>query len=546
MKKIYYLYISIAVMTVVAFFACVKDYEDSHSGKYASNTLSVDEAREFFENQIALQATRGGGRRKTPTLDPGEFTPHWNRAKTSAGNTLASVDVPISAQYRFKALRGQTEKGRAKAYAVDVEQKLVVVKGARNQKMSPYIMTFIPDEAYAAKNRGRIADRFVNSGDRGGYSGVVVYTHPVLGIPVEVNRFVDGKKVDGVFLPGSSREKMRENTAKAKQIVGPVSIARRDVSTITRSGDEDEDWGWDEEWWDWFWDDDWWSDSGDGGSGSGGGGEDYSWFWNWFEQDVFPGLNDGDYLTVGFDNNYGVWIIEDQDGNTWWITEPDGDGYSFYGEGDSYENLSDYGYEYDGGGGNDNNSGNGDDLPFIYGSSLTAQDRENLAEKLAEIPQNILARLKDNPPTIQVNPDMTSPANYNLANNTITVRESDINDGFRILGEECVHALQGQYYDSAHYAANTNIEFEAKLYLDLVSYIEYDPHVVGSGLVGANNYMDYAGIVETFYNNGNGYNWDVLDNNYDTLLQQFDANYPDYSGHQADGFNMDFIKFLFE
>jgi len=333
MKKKYYLWMLLSAVVAVVLLACVKEYIDTEpNGKNSgSEILSVEEAKAFFEKQMSIGQTRAEGTRKSKIFNPGDFTPRWDKAKTSEAEKIASVDVPITSQYQFKAIRSEENSGKIKAYSVNIEQKLVVVKGRRHQQLSQYLMTFIPDEQYAKTHKGHIAEKFVNTGDKGGYSGIVIYTHPTLGIPIRVSKYVDGQQVEGVFLLGATKEKMRQNVNIARQIMGHISLACTAVPAATRDGGEDDD--------DYSWLDDWFGDDDDYGDNDNDSGEDWSWFWNWFEEDVFSDLHDGDIVTPEYNEDYGMWTLTDQDGNSWWITEPDEDGYSFCGTGDSYKEL---------------------------------------------------------------------------------------------------------------------------------------------------------------------------------------------------------------
>ena len=141
--------------------------------------FTATEAREFFENKIEKSATKGSGKatcKNNKGLTTGEFTPQWNKAKISQNDIIGSVGVPIISEFRYMAIRSEFVKGKAKAYSVMLSQQLLVVKGKQNNKISQYILTLIPNRAYYSKNKGDISDKFLHTGDKGGFSGIAIYS----------------------------------------------------------------------------------------------------------------------------------------------------------------------------------------------------------------------------------------------------------------------------------------------------------------------------------------------------------------------------------
>jgi len=160
-------------------------------------------------------------------------------------------------------------------------------------------MTFLPDKQYSQKNKGRIAEKFINNGDKGGYSGVVIYTHSILGVPIKVSRYINGNQIDGVFLLDESKDKMKQYVYRAGKIIGNISLACKEAVSMTRSGGEDD---WLEDWKHVFFMDD--DIDGDG---------DYD-FMDWFSKNLFGLLPDGTKLTFDYDDDFGDWSLRDQYG----------------------------------------------------------------------------------------------------------------------------------------------------------------------------------------------------------------------------------------
>ena len=68
--------------------------------------------------------------------------------------------------------------------AVDVYQKLVLVKNRVTGKLGQFLLTLVPDIAYERQHQGEVADLFINAGDKGGFTGVAIYSIPGLDLIV--------------------------------------------------------------------------------------------------------------------------------------------------------------------------------------------------------------------------------------------------------------------------------------------------------------------------------------------------------------------------
>lgn len=134
---------------------------------------------------------------------------------------------------------------------------------------------------------------FLNSGDKGKYSGLAVYTESASGFLIRVSEYRDGLKPRGVYLPGFvPGPERREALRRAKSLFDKIRIGKA-VMRVTRSGGED----------DWWWDDDWWNNDDDDDDGENDG--------NWWEYN-------GNYIDIG-----GGWF-EDEAGNLYYDTDGDG------------------------------------------------------------------------------------------------------------------------------------------------------------------------------------------------------------------------------
>ncbi len=237
MKKILYYTMGVASLALLLIVtSCVNDpTTDSSSGVNDPNAfLTVEEAQEFFESSFmsVTRSTIAEASCAHCTLSPGEYTAQWDEAVSSENELIGSVDVPIIATNRFRAIRSEFKYGRARAYMVNMEQRLVVVKGRRNENISQYILTLIPDKSYYAKNKNGISRKFLHAGDKSDFSGVALYHCPQRSILISVARYSNGRRVRSQYLhnPGADMAKM---TKIANEIVEPVQIQVLSLSIST-------------------------------------------------------------------------------------------------------------------------------------------------------------------------------------------------------------------------------------------------------------------------------------------------------------------------
>ena len=255
MKK---LLLMVAAASVVA--SCSKLPMEGEKETAANVSLTVEEAKAYFETDYkSLKITKvGSADIPAGWISPGDFTPIWNSAVESANGNTASVDVPIIPTYRYRAIRAVFANGRAQAYSVDIYQKLVVVRkhydDGREDRMGQYILTLIPDKGYATKHKGNVAERFINTGNKGSYSGLAVYY--LQGIPMRLEKYSDGEKTGWISLFGVTDDLILKSKFEAIiRELGKIEILRS-KAIKTRYGEDD--WEWD------YGDTDDYTDMGDG------------------------------------------------------------------------------------------------------------------------------------------------------------------------------------------------------------------------------------------------------------------------------------------
>ena len=250
-------------------WGCVDELPVSVEAPYGGNGkgLSVEEAKVFFESYVSESASRSGEPEEHDNgfyirrlmLPVGDFVPGWDEGLSTDAPSLYSVDVPMQSDFSFRVLRA--DKGSGKAYQTKCWHKLVVVKEPETGNMGCFIAFFIPDREYALAHGGDIGRVLTNGEEMGDYSGVKIYT-TLEGRRVRVNRYENGKKVEGIYIDGASdKEDYIFRMLHSEKIIGKVWLQRsRPKSPVSRGED---DW-YDDSWDDWYYDelygDDYWDD----------------------------------------------------------------------------------------------------------------------------------------------------------------------------------------------------------------------------------------------------------------------------------------------
>ena len=226
MKKRSYLIAAGCTVVLYALSACSDHAANDTAQAGNPETMSVAEARRYFERVAA--PTRAGSEEGTLTL--GTYMPDWSLATVSAGEVLSSTDVPVRGEFRYFRYRID-EYGEPRF--TPIYHKLVVVKDSRSGVMSSYLRFYVPDPDYAAGRTADDYDRLLNSGSKGDFTGLAVYTS-LDGFPVHAVRYAGGACQAEAFLYDKSRTQA-ENTARLGEMLAAAAGVVRRVR-----GDEDE------------------------------------------------------------------------------------------------------------------------------------------------------------------------------------------------------------------------------------------------------------------------------------------------------------------
>lgn len=245
MKKKQYFCISLCILASTLFYwSCTDSEFGSTNAPIQHKEFSLQEAREFFEQQMEQcpMPNRSAKGQKHKQVSPGDFVPKWGQSVASSLKHLSSYDVPIQAGFRYKAMRSDYKNGKASAYIVDVYQKLIIVKDTEADALGQYILTLIPDRSYHARYKKEVGERFINCADKGRFSGIAIYTIPHLDIVIRANRYVNGVKTRGVFLPNKNQT-LKQKLKVLESILKGTVLKRRAVYSTRSFGEDDWDFG---------------------------------------------------------------------------------------------------------------------------------------------------------------------------------------------------------------------------------------------------------------------------------------------------------------
>ncbi len=240
MKKRTYIYAALCVLVIVFVTINCTDEELIKSTPQADmKGFTLQEAKAYFTMQLEENeiSTRAGKKMSKTSLSPQDFTPKWNNAVGSAQRTLASYDISIETNTRYQVMSYDFKDGIARVNVVPAFQKLVIVKDAETGVLGQYILTLVPTKDCYVKHKKNICDLFVNCSDKARFSGVAIYTNPLNGRLVRVNRYIGGVKMQGVFIPGDM-ETLGQRVKVLRSILEGMTFRRMAVTT-TRFGEWD-------------------------------------------------------------------------------------------------------------------------------------------------------------------------------------------------------------------------------------------------------------------------------------------------------------------
>ena len=252
MKKIAYIYtVLCAIVMVITVVNCKDEVLLESRLQTDMKDFSLEEAKNFFQTQARdnLMLSRSLDNKKNETVSPGDFVPNWDAAVGSVNNGLACYDIPITPTYHFKAIYVDERNGKPSAGKVNVYQKLVIVKDVKSNRMDQYILTLIPSQLYDRRNGSQTCNNFINCADKGGFTGVALYSCVYSQVTARISTYKNGVKTGGVFLLNASgKTNLSDKYEQARALASTVYIQKKKM-VLTR-GEDDYDYTYDGGWFD--------------------------------------------------------------------------------------------------------------------------------------------------------------------------------------------------------------------------------------------------------------------------------------------------------
>lgn len=228
MKRNYYLLFTVFAFLVFFSYSCVDEDFFSTTCRHEFNDFSLEEAKAYFRERSENQMSRSDGSDENLPLSPGDFVPLWNGAVPSVMNGLACYDIPISETSSYHAIISEEHNGTITARQVKVYQKLVILKNLNDGMMSQYILSLIPSKSYELQKGKQILELFTTRGDKGGFSGIAIYSCLFTGVTARVDTYNKGRKVNGVFLLDTkNHEELNSKIETAKEQLCMLSLQKK-------------------------------------------------------------------------------------------------------------------------------------------------------------------------------------------------------------------------------------------------------------------------------------------------------------------------------
>ena len=142
----------------------------------------------------------------------------WKNAKHTKVGNIESIDVPIDKKTDFVMRKGKD--------FVVVPQRLTIIRDNGVGIASFFLTTFIPDAQFLKIYN--ITDYnpqlFETSGDKGNYSGLVVYTPTTSSEIALINVYKNGKKVDSANIFSADASENKVNIVKMKKLLKGIHV----------------------------------------------------------------------------------------------------------------------------------------------------------------------------------------------------------------------------------------------------------------------------------------------------------------------------------
>lgn len=232
MRKLIPAFVVTLFLLPFAFGGCERSSESTAQMQPTNATLSIEEARAFFDSYVSSIATRTTADNPMPFVI-GDYSIDWENAEESSLPHLSSVDVPTETEFVYFVGRYDAN---SELYTVRADSKIIVVKESDNDAIMTYVRTTIPDAFYAdVFHDQNICDLTLNCDDRTDYWGLEYYS-TLDGCPIAVAKYENGECVASVYLKDESRT-IENRIAAFGRLMGNTWVIRRPAEQTRVTGD---------------------------------------------------------------------------------------------------------------------------------------------------------------------------------------------------------------------------------------------------------------------------------------------------------------------
>ena len=109
-----------------------------------------------------------------------------------------NIETGMNTTYRFRVI--QKFEASEKTRRVKCYHSLLVSENPNTGAHGVFVVFLIATSEYNKSHKGILSDWFDNTGNMGDFSGLKLYCN-LNGKLIRVNKYVNGEKVSGIFLP---------------------------------------------------------------------------------------------------------------------------------------------------------------------------------------------------------------------------------------------------------------------------------------------------------------------------------------------------------
>ena len=178
--------------------------------------FSLQEAKDYFNSKQPMKQWV-----LKFSISPGKFTPYWEYAIASVNGDLMCYEIPISSTLKYNAILLN-----AHFKAVDVYQKLLIIKNAQTGYIQMEFLSYVPDADYEEIHHWSVEGKFIDFGEKNHFSGLAIYSCPFSDTILGAGHYVNGKIDQGVSM--NEDEDMDILLHKLQTILKPYKFFRSD------------------------------------------------------------------------------------------------------------------------------------------------------------------------------------------------------------------------------------------------------------------------------------------------------------------------------